>query len=315
MILNIHQINHVKDSFLSLEGTVLIFHEKKGFRGYIQSELQIPLELISVHERLRFKGSYLISSLLFLLAPLLIGGILYGIIFGSTEVDDESIYKDIFLILMLVLLLVGFIMFWVFLIKFLIKRKTVYLIIAPDRITIEFWKESKSSTNIDEFLSQIEQRKAIIEESLMQPAEKIVGFIDERSLLPKFICLIYLCSLPAIITEKLSLTYLILLPIVWLLYHKIKFKRQPEEYRKALKSCYNKEWDEAINFLKNLQRRLPEYLPAYTLLANVYTRANRFDEALKAASELPDEYIDVVQDIQTNVWLFKRIYERRKDNV
>jgi len=118
-----------------------------------------------------------------------------------------------------------------------------------------------------------------------------------------------------VITRKLSLTYLILLPIVWFLYHKIKFKRQPEEYRKALKSCYIKEWDEAINFLKNLQRRLPEYLPAYTLLANVYTRANRFDEALEVASQLPDEYIDVAQDIQTNVWLFKRIYERRKDNV
>jgi len=240
---------------------------------------------------------------------------LYGIVFDAMKVDNESIYGGLFVVTMLIILLTGFIVFWVFLIKFFIKRKTVRLVIAPDGVIIEFWKEQKYLTKIDELLSQIAQRKALVEETLLQPAKKIVGFFEERSMLPKFFFLIYLFSLPAVITRKLSLTYLILLPIVWLLYHKIKFKRQPEEYRKALKSCYNKEWDEAINFLKNLQRRLPEYLPAYTLLANVYTRANRFDEALEVASQLPDEYIDLAQDIQTNVWLFKRIYERRKDNV
>lgn len=315
MLLTIHQINGVKNSYLSLEGTILIFHEEKGYRRFIQSDLQIPVELISVYEISRFRGGYLIMSLLSLLVPLLTAGILYGIVFDAMKVDNESIYGGLFVVTMLIILLTGFIVFWVFLIKFFIKRKTVRLVIAPDGVIIEFWKEQKNLTKIDELLSQIAQRKALVEETLLQPAKKIVGFFEERSMLPKFFFLIYLFSLPAVITRKLSLTYLILLPIVWLLYHKIKFKRQPEEYRKALKSCYNKEWDEAINFLKNLQRRLPEYLPAYTLLANVYTRANRFDEALEVASQLPDEYIDLAQDIQTNVWLFKRIYERRKDNV
>jgi len=315
MLLTIHQINGVKNSYLSLEGTILIFHEEKGYRRFIQSDLQIPVELISVYEISRFRGGYLIMSLLSLLVPLLTAGILYGIVFDAMKVDNESIYGGLFVVTMLIILLTGFIVFWVFLIKFFIKRKTVRLVIAPDGVIIEFWKEQKYLTKIDELLSQIAQRKALVEETLLQPAKKIVGFFEERSMLPKFFFLIYLFSLPAVITRKLSLTYLILLPIVWLLYHKIKFKRQPEEYRKALKSCYNKEWDEAINFLKNLQRRLPEYLPAYTLLANVYTRANRFDEALEVASQLPDEYIDLAQDIQTNVWLFKRIYERRKDNV
>jgi len=315
MLLTIHQINGVKNSYLSLEGTILIFHEEKGYRRFIQSDLQIPVELISVYEISRFRGGYLIMSLLSLLVPLLTAGISYGIVFDAMKVDNESIYWDVFVVSMLIIFLTGFIVFWVFLIKFFIKRKTVRLVIAPDGVIIEFWKEQKNSTKIDELLSQIAQRKALVEETLLQPAKKIVGFFEERSMLPKFFFLIYLFSLPAVITRKLSLTYLILLPIVWFLYHKIKFKRQPEEYRKALKSCYIKEWDEAINFLKNLQRRLPEYLPAYTLLANVYTRANRFDEALEVASQLPDEYIDVAQDIQTNVWLFKRIYERRKDNV
>jgi len=95
----------------------------------------------------------------------------------------------------------------------------------------------------------------------------------------------------------------------------MEFIRQPKEYRKALKSYFNKEWDQAINLLKNLRVKIPKYLPAHILLVNVYIRANRFDEALKVASGLPDEYIDVVQDIQTDTWLSKRIYERRKDNL
>jgi hypothetical protein len=315
VLINIHQINSVKKSYIALEGTILIFHEENGFRRSIQSELHIPLELISVYERFRFKGSHLIASLLSLLAPMLIFGILYGITFEMMRVDEESIYKDIFTALFLILLLAGFIMFWIFLIKFFVRGKTVCLIIAPDEINIEFWKEKKNSAEIDELLMQIEHRKEIVEETLMQPYKKMVGFLEERSLLPKLFFLIYLFSLPAIIMRKLSLIYLLLLPVAWFLYREIEFRKQPKEYRKALKSYFNEEWDQAINLLKSLRIKIPEYIPAYILLVNVYTRANRFDEALGIASELPDEYIDIAQDIQTDIWAYKRIYKRRKDNL
>lgn len=314
MLLTIHQVNGVKNSYLSLEGTILIFHEQKGYRRFIQSELQIPVELISVYEISRFKGSYLIMSLLSLSVPLLTTAILYGIVFDMMKVDNESIYGDLFAVTTLILFLLGLVMFLVFLIKFIIKRKTVCLVIAPNGITIEFWKESKNSREVDELLNQIDQRKAIVEENLTRPAKKIVGFVDERSNLPKFIFLTWLFSLPAVITRKLSLTYLILLPIVWLLYKEITFKRQPKEYREALKSYFNKEWEKSIHLLKNLQKRLPTYIPAYILLVSVYTRTHRFDEALEVTSKLPDEYLNVAQDIQKDVWLFKRMFERRKEN-
>jgi pentatricopeptide repeat protein len=268
-----------------------------------------------VYERSKFKGSHLIASLLSLLAPMLITAILYGIIFEMMGVNEDSMCKDIFTVSFLILLLTGFVMFWVFLIKFFIKNKTVCLVIAPDEEIIEFWKEKKYSAETNELLMEIKRRKEIVEETLMQPYKNIVGFFEERSILPKFFFLIYLFSLPAIITRKLSLTYLLLLPIAWFFYRKIEFNKQPKEYRKAIKSYFNKEWDQAISLLKVLRARIPEYLPTYTLLVNVYTRANRFDEALEVASELPDEYIDLVQDIQTDIWLYKRIYKRRKDNL
>jgi len=314
VLLNIHQINSVKYSHISLEGTILIFHEEKGFKRSIQSDLQIPLELISVCERARFRGNHLIASLLSLLTPMLITGISYGIIFETFKVNDKSIYSDIFVVTTLIVLLIGFVLFWVFLIKFFIKSKTVCLVIAPDGRFIEFWKEHKYSEDIDELLMQIERRKEIVEETLMQPAKKIVGFCEEHSLLPKFISLFCFFSLPAVITQKLSLTYLLLLPIAWFFYRKIEFTRQPKEYRKALKSYFNKEWDQSINFLKSLRARIPKYLPAYILLVKIYMRLDKFDEALEVASELPEEYTDIAQDIQTDVWLYKRIYKRRKDN-
>jgi len=314
MLLTIHQVNGVKNSYLSLEGTILIFHEQKGYRRFIQSELQIPVELISVYEISRFKGSYLIMSLLSLSVPLLTTAILYGIVFDVMKVDYESIYGDLFAVTMLLILLTGFIMFLVFLIKFFMKRKTVRLVIAPDGIIIEFWKESKNSREIDELLIQIDQRKTIVKENFTQPAKEFLGFVEERSNLPKFFFLTWLFSLPAVITRKLSLTYLMLLPVVWLLYKEITFKRQPKEYREALKSYFNKEWEKSIHLLKNLQKRLPTYIPAYILLVSVYTRTHRFDEALEVTSKLPDEYLNVAQDIQKDVWLFKRMFERRKEN-
>lgn len=312
MLLNIHQINHVKRSYLSLEGTILVFHEEKGFKGSIQSELQIPLELISVYERFRFKGRYLIISLLSLLAPLLIGGLSYGIVHGMIEVDNRSIYSVIVVITWLILILIGFMLFCIFLIKFIIKRKTVCLVIAPDGMMIEFWKEHKSK--VDELLEQIELRKDFLEKTLDKPAGKIVGFSEEHSILPKFFFLFYLSSLPAVITEKISLTCLLLLPIMWFLYRKMEFFKQPKEYRRALKNYFDGEWNKAINLLRSLRVNIPEYLPACLLLIKVYTRANRFDEALETAAELPDEYVGMAQNIQTDIWLFKRIYERRKDN-
>jgi hypothetical protein len=82
-----------------------------------------------------------------------------------------------------------------------------------------------------------------------------------------------------------------------------------------MKSYLRREWQDAIGNLEGLRERLPMYLPAYTFLADIYTRIHEFDEALEAASQLPDEYLRIAQDIQTRIWLFRRIYERSKESV
>ena len=65
----IRQVSHAARTDLTLEGTVLLVCERR--RG-IQAEVQIPVELVGIWERARFKGSRLIWALLSLLLPLVI---------------------------------------------------------------------------------------------------------------------------------------------------------------------------------------------------------------------------------------------------
>jgi tetratricopeptide (TPR) repeat protein len=139
-----------------------------------------------------------------------------------------------------------------------------------------------------------------------------VCLVEERSLVYKLIAFLYFSVLPAAILQKPGLLLLAGAPVVWFLYRQIQYHSLPNEHRRAFLHYRQKNWDKSIEALTDLLHRCPHYFPAYILLALVYTRAGRFEEALDIASRLGADWPDIAQDIQTDIWRFKRIDERRK---
>jgi len=88
---------------------------------------------------------------------------------------------------------------------------------------------------------------------------------------------------------------------------------RPKEFRQAVARFRRKDWEGAINHLKSLLERLPDYVPATLFLVETYVRAQMFDEALIAADQIPKEYMDDTNAIHLGIWKWKRIHIRRKE--
>ncbi len=313
MPLRIEKINPTGKTFLSLEGTILIINESNR---YAKSEVQVPVEIISIYEDKKFRAKYLISALLSLLVPMFLGGMSYGLLFRSFGYDTKGLIGKIHSIVFLVLLLVGIILFFIFLIRFFLRRRTVSLVIAPNNFVIEFWKERKQGKEIDELLNQIEYRKTFVEESMVQPLQKSVGFGTQRTMIPQLIGYMVLLSLPAEITRNIKLLPIALIPLVWFIYNKIlEIRKVPKLLRQAIKLYSKEEWDKAINLLEILKEQFPEYTPSYTWLIWIYTRTQRYDEAMEVVSQLPEQYTDLANNITADIWRYKRINQRRIEKI
>ena len=304
----IHRIGNSDKSSLTLEGTVLVLEEKNR---NIHSETEIPVELISISECRRFEAKRLIIALLCPVVSLILGGFLAVFPTKILGFSVDSTCAHVCLIVMCLLLLLSIVGFCIYLVMFLIRVQTVVFCIAPDGDTIEFWKSKKDSQKIDELIEQIKQKQAVVETRFEHPAKNSI-YSSIYSPVLRIIVIFFLFALPALSTERVYLFLLLLLPGIWLVYKGIQYISHPKEYRKAMRFHIRKDWDNAIRSLNHLKKDCPEYLPAYTLLVNTYIHTKRFDDALNVAASLPDEYRDLAQDIQTDVWYFKRLYERRK---
>jgi hypothetical protein len=304
--LPIRQVSHAGRTDLSLEGTVLVMCERGAG---MQSEVQIPVELISIWERARFKGTRLIWALLVLLSSI-VAAALVGTLFGSGSGEPTSLFAPL---LFVILLLGGGIAFCVLLVRFFFRAPTVCLVVAPSEQMIEFWRERKDSEVIDSLLEQIEQRQKLIEETFTNPVKSPIAVVDEPSLLRRFVVFLYLSFLPALIMERAQLLVLAVFPVVWFLYRQNQYRRLPTEYRQAFRRYIKRDWCGAVELLTGLLQGCPDYVPAYALLAHVYTRWGRFDEALHVVSQLGGDWSELAQDMQTQIWRFKRMAERRAD--
>lgn len=309
--IKIHKTSNPNKSRLSLEGTVLIFEEKNKV---LESEMQIPVELISISEGKRYRGKRLIIALLFPAASLLFLGLSFFFIKDVLGVPDDSIYEKVHLIVVFSIILLSMVAFFIYLVLFFIRVKTVAFFIAPDGYKIEFWKSKNDSKKIDELIEQINQRQAKVEAPFEHPVRNSV-YTSKYSPVLRIIIIIFLFAIPALTTENLFLFLLVLLPVIWFVYKGIQYMNQPENYRKAMSFYIQKNWDSAISLLNCLKEDCPEYLPTYPLLVGIYLRTKQFDDALSMAASLPYDYNDLAQDIQTDVWYFKRLYERRKSTL
>jgi hypothetical protein len=306
----IRKVDNVRHAYLGLEGTVLLFGQRQGA---LDSELQIPVELVTISEGARFKGRRLIAALLCLLLPMLVLGLVYAWLFG-TRSPEEMAGAPAFVVLNLIsgiAFLAGLAGFLVLLVMFLHKVRTVRLRIEPAGNTIEFYKHRGQAGEIDDFVGEMGRRQALVSESLAASMRKPMGFSKEHSVIPRLTAFLWLAVMPAIIMQRMSLLVLPVGVLAWFAYRQVQFRRQPREYRQAVRSYLRDDFDDAIDALQRLRNRLADYIPAYFFLAEVFTRAGRFEEALDVTSRLADDYPDLARQMQNDIWLFKRIHQRR----
>jgi hypothetical protein len=308
--ITIHKVDNVRHAYLGLEGTILSFDQRQAA---IDSELLIPVELVTISEGLRFKGRRLIAALLCLLLPMLLSGIIWGLLSGwsPTAEIESTLAAGIFAVLSAGTLLAGFIAFLILLVMFFFRVQTIRLKIEPGGTTIEFYRHRKQAAEIDDFIEQLRLRQGLVSRSPAALVHRPAGFMKEQSIIPRFAALLWLASLPALLTQKAPLLFLAAGVLVWFAYRQVQYGRQPREYRQAIRHYLRGDYNDAISVLEGLRSRIPEYLPTYFSLAEACVRGGRFEEALEVVSRLARDYPDVARHMETDIWLFKRIHQRR----
>jgi len=314
----IRKVDNVRHAYLGLEGTVLLFDQRQAA---VDSEFLIPVELVTISEGLRFESRRLIAAVLCLFGPVLLGIASVILLFGSLSIktsNDTAI--GVLVLALLGVPLAGLVAFLILLVRFFFRVKTVRLDIrpedaggeAPAGMTIEFYKRRRQEAEIDSFVAQIRLRQGLVGESLAAPVHRPAGFLKEHSIIPRLAALLYLTSLPALITGRLPLLILPAAVLIWFAYRQVQYEKQPREYRQALRHYLRGDYDDAIDVLESLRRRTPDYLPTYFCLAEACVRGGRFEEAFQVASCLASDYPDVARRMEADIWLFKRLDQRRR---
>ncbi len=309
--LPIRKVDNVRHAYLGLEGTILLFDQRQAA---IDSERLIPVELVTIVEGSRYNGRRLIAALLSLLLPVVAFGVCCALVFDVRHVKDVEGTPAFALLgtIFAVVFLAGLIAFVILLVMFFFRVPTVRLQIEPAGAIIEFYKNRRQAGQIDGFLEQMRRRQALVAESPAGLVHRPVGFTKEHSIVPRLAALLWLASLPALLTALVPLLVLPVAVLVWFGYRQIRYLWQPREYRQAVRRYLRGDYDDAIDLLERLRGRIPDYLPTYFCLAEACTRGGRFDEALKATSCLANDYPDVARNMEADIWLFRRIDERRQ---
>jgi tetratricopeptide (TPR) repeat protein len=306
--IKISKVDNIRHAYLGLEGTVLLFGQRQGATD---SELQIPVELVTIAEGRRFKGSRLIGALFCLAITVVFGFLFYEAASMAADAGRQTI-SVLLTILSAGVFLAGLIVFLGLTAAFFFRVKTVRLGIEPSGTAIELYKHSRQAGEIDAFVEELRRRQGLVSDSLAAAAKRPVGFTQEHSIIPKLAAFLWVASMPAVIAEKPALFVLPLGVLAWFAYRQIQYRRQPWEYRQAVRSYLRGDLDDAIDALQSLRSRLADYVPAYFFLAEVFTRTGRFEDALDVASYLSGDYPDLARQMQNDIWLFKRIHQRRR---
>lgn len=306
--IRINKADNIRHAYLGLEGTVLLFGQRQGATD---SELQIPVELVTVAESRRFKGARMIAALLCLAMTIVFGCVFYGLAAMASDVGRRMAFA-ILTILSAGVFLGGLAGFVGLMAAFFFRVKTVRLSIEPSGTAIEFYKQRRQTAEIHAFVAELRRRQGLVNESLAAAAKRPVGFTQEHSVIPKLAAFLWIAAMPAVITGYPSLLLVPLGVLAWFAYRQIQYHRQPWEYRHAVRSYLHGNLDDAIDALQSLRSRLVDYVPAYFFLAEVFTRTGRFEDALDMASYLSGDYPDVARQMQNDIWLFKRIHQRRQ---
>jgi len=305
--IRISKADNVRHAYLGLEGTILLFGQREDATD---SEFQIPVELVTISEGRRFKGARLFAGLLCLVLTVVCGALFFGVA-SSEKIAGSGAIHTILVTLSTGVFIVGLAVFLVLVAMSLIRVRTVRLHVEPDGAVIEFYKHRRQAAEIDGFLAELRRRQAVVDSTLAAFAKKPMGMVKEHSVLPKLAVYLLLASGPAVFTGKFPLLVLPLGVLAWFAYGQIQYRRQPWEYRQAARSVLRDDFDGAIKILESLRQRLADYVPVYFRLAELLTYVGRFEEALDVVACLARDYPDEARRMQNDIWLFRRIYERR----
>ncbi len=303
--IKIRRVGGLAKSWLSLEGTVLVYRGRQWVGDWT---LLIPVELISIAESKRRDGQILIRALLWLLAPLL-GGAVYSL----TNPKEGSSLASVLLIMWLGGILTGVCMFIAGLCRFFVRRRILSVVVSREGPVIDFWVEKKNVAQIEELLRQIEQCQEYVAETVGYIAKHCMGASVVRPW-RQLAAAAFLFSMPAMFVEKAVLLWLVSIPAGYFVWRWLGEKSEPKEYRQALASYRRQRWDQIEEPLSRLLGRFPGYEPAVMLLAEAYLRTDKFDEAFRTIEELPEERAEQYEDAKQEIWRWKRIRERMRED-
>jgi len=295
---------------LILEGTILIYNEKNWCN---ETTMLIPIETIEMSECSRFYRDLVILAIVVPVIATTIG--LFGYFFALRSEDElEGTFIILLGTIFLVTILLEIGLLFGLVMNFLFTKKTICLETGISGVKIEFWKKRKTAKKIEDLLRQIKEQQALVKETQEHHLEDVCEIIDVNQIPSLFLKSCLFC-IPAVITEKPFLLLLALIPTVLYTWNNvIKLRRHPTQFRSALKSYKRKDWQKAIEHLKNLLESSPKYIPAMFMLAETYVRAEQFDEAISITAQIPEEYLDERNTLHTQIWKFKRVHLRRKED-
>jgi hypothetical protein len=294
-----------RKAWLSLEGTVLTYRDRT-WGGH--TELNIPLELISVVEKKQFMGSRLIGALCWLLFSLFAGAGAYAIgrrLGIRARPEDE-------IALFVVWAAFAIIPFVVFLVRFHIRQRTITLIITPSAGSMTFWVLRKSKTIIDNLLQELRARQEYVQETMAYPHSYSVGDVVLHPL-RRAIAWTFLAAIPATILQLPWLFLLCVVPVGMYLWGVIRMSSYPRLFRKAVSALMRREWEDAEAMTRELLRHSASDLRAQFLLVDIHLHRCRFEEAASLLASIQNELDpNIVQEMQSDIVWRRRMSERKQ---
>jgi len=295
-------------SGLKLEGTLLIYRRKNWC---FESTLLIPVESVRISEHPRFYRDMAVLAVVIPLVTVVLAVSASVYAFYKRGMDEGALIIIIATAMLVTLLLEAGLLFSL-LTNFLFTKKSLCLTAGSGDIHIEFWKTRKITKRWDDFEHQIKEKQSQVQESFVRPSEEVFEIRHVNRIRRLFLISCAFCA-PSVLFNKPVLLVLGLVPIGWYFWKATLLMGRPKEFRKAVARFRRRDWEGAINHLKSLLERLPEYVPAMLFLVETYVRAEMFDDALNLADRIPKEYLDDGNKIQLEIWKWKRIHMRRRE--
>ena len=297
-----------RKAWLSLEGTVLTYRDRT-WGGY--TNIDIPLELISVVEKKQFMGSRLIGALCWLLFSLFAGAGAYAI---GRRLGIRARPED-GMALFVVWAAFAIIPFIVFLIRFLLRQRTITLIIAPSAGSMTFWVLRRRKAIIDNLLQELRARQEYVHETMAYPHSYSVGDVVLHPL-RRAIAWAFLAAFPGFILQLPWLLLLGAVPVCIYLWGVIRMASYPRLFRKAVAALMRGEWEDAEAMTRELLRDNPSDLRNQFLLVDIHLHRCRFEEAASLLATIQNELDPaIVQEMQSDIVWRRRMSERKQASI